>query len=188
MTRAYWKEYSAFFRLTEHDLRVRLHGWLEPPPLLDEPRLLRGFIPFTKQPSECWSRVPDQPESGQPDAVRHPDLSPCAWLSTEGLQPNDMATLTRLLLSCSEDAANDHWGRFLAGPEDANDILQPVSPELVRTVSGLSEAALEEAASAWLAAAEVQDMAEGWSRRVLAGAKAFFAQSPNARYFFWTCR
>ena len=188
MKRAYWKEYSAFFRLTERDLRTSLHGWLPPPALLDEPVLFRGINPFTREPLERWTRVPRQPQCGLPDAVRQPDLSHCPWISTETLQPDNMATLTRILFRCSEDAADDHWGRFLAGPEYANDILQPVSSEFVRAVVDLTTPSLNEAASAWQHVTELESVSEGWATRVLARAQAFFGESPNSSYFFWTCR
>lgn len=44
MTRDYWRDYSAFFRLTKEDLATHLHGWSLSPALLDQPALLRGMI------------------------------------------------------------------------------------------------------------------------------------------------
>jgi hypothetical protein len=188
VTREYWNDLSAFFRLTEHDLRKSLHGWLQPPPLLEQAVLVQGLMPFTSQRFQRWSRVPNQPECGLPDAVRYPDLSHCPWSSAEGLQPDNMAALTGIMLRCSSDAADDHWGRYLAGPEDANDILQPVSSEFVLATAGLSTASLEETASAWQSASVVEAMVEGWPRRVLDRTRAFFSESVSAPYFFWTCR
>lgn len=188
MPRSYWNESSAFFRLTEQDLSQSLHGWLMPPPLLDEPVVRQGINPFTKQPIEIRSRIPPQPDEGLPDAIRNPNLDAYPWVSTEGLQPSDMCDLTQVLLSCSNDEAWSHWGRFLAGPEDANDILQPASPEFVLAVAMLPKSSLRDAAAAWQAATEVEDLAEGWPLRILGRMHGFFSQAPEAAYFLWTCR
>jgi hypothetical protein len=188
VSRSYWNESSVFFRLSEQDLRVALHGWLEPPPLLPESVVRHAINPFTRQPLEIRSRVPEQPLVGTPDAIRRPSLEHCPWVSAEGLPNDNLVELSEILLACSYEEANDHWGRYLAGPEDANDILQPVSAEFVGAVAALSVAGVHAHAEKWLAITEASDLSEGWASRLLERLNYFFGQEPSGRYYFWTSR
>jgi len=188
MARAYWKEQSAFFRMTDLEVRTALRGWLLPAPLLESPVLFRGRNPFTGDPIERWSRVSNTRVLYPSGAIRSPSLDAYPWISGEGLQPNDMMALTEIVLRCPPDLAEDHWGRFLDGPEDANDILQPVSPEFVDAVAALPFDAIETIATRWLQATDVKGLMPGWPARVLENVRDFFEQGRESTYYFWTCR
>ncbi len=188
MARAYWKEQSAFFRMTDQEVRTALHGWLLPAPLLESPVLFRGRNPFTGAPVEKWSRVSNARALVPAGATRSPTLDSYPWISSEGLQPFEMMALTEIILKCPRDLAEDHWGRFLDGPEDANDILQPVSPEFVHAVVTLPLNSIESTGAAWLQATEVEGTIDGWPARVVERVRDFFREVPDSNYYFWTCR
>ena len=185
--RSYWHESTVFFRLSDADLASALRGWVKPPPLLREPELRHGINPFNRQPLQFWSRVPDQPIAA-PDAVLHPSLHAYPWISAEGLDWDHFSALTTILLRCSPAAADDHWGRCLAGPESANDTLVPVSPEFVISVVALRESELRATSDAWLSLAEVEGITDGWSLRVLQRLVDFFSEDRTSSYYLWTSR
>jgi hypothetical protein len=188
MARADCKEQSAFFRMTDQEVGTALRGWLLPAPLLESPVLFRGRNPFTGEPVERWSRVSNAPILDPAGAIRSPSLDAYPWISSEGLQPFDMMALTEIVLKCPRDLAEDHCGRFLDGPEDANDILQPVSPEFVHAIATLPSGSIETVATTWLHATDVRDMIAGWHVRVVGRTRSFFREGPESTYYFWTCR